>query len=255
MRGEKHTKALIDNVGKFFRKNYLYIFSLVLLVLVPVLIYFSINWDSRKIISQLSINGNDYVPQEIIMKLIPDSLYKKEKGKIELNKIASAVEQYPFVESANAMFASGNAIKIELKIRQPVARLTGNSEKALTDVNGVVMPDLFFDNFSSLPVLRNCFNNDVLDTTRFDLCLSLLNFINNNFQVVSAMLKAIDTKEDDNIELILKKNEAKVLLGDTNNKFQKINKLDVFLTEYLQGAVKRKVMLIDLRWSRQLVVN
>ena len=221
----------------------------------PLLIYFSINWDSKKIIDGLTVEGNEYVPQKVIRALLADTLYKKEKGKIELSKIRRTIEDYPFVRKADVMFSSEDELKLILKMRKPVARF-GNDRSGLhfTAEDGSIMPYLFFDNFSHLPLLRNCFTGNIIDSTKFGLALALLNNINEKYPITSGLLAEIVMNTDSTIALVLKRNNIKVIFNDTLKKKEKLDKLEIFMKKYLLTKHKREIGTIDLRWSRQVVV-
>jgi len=255
MRGNQHTKLFKTQTGMFFRKYSLYFFLFLLLLIIPLLIYFSMNWDAKRIVDGLSVEGNEYVPKETIESLIADSLYKKEKGKIELGVIRKGIEDYPFVKKADVMFAGNGKLKIVLRMRKPIARFgDGKGNLHFSDENGLIMPYLFFDNFSRLPLLKNCFKGQELDTAKFNTSLSVLKFINGNYDVVSGLLSEIIVRDDSKIDLVLNKKGTVVILGDTVNLKNKLDKLEIFLRRYLQTNPKREIKSIDLRWSRQAVV-
>ena len=255
MREKQQTKLFKTQTGMFFRKYSLYFFLFFLLILIPLLVYLSMNWDAKRIINGLSVEGNDFVPQKIIKSLIADSLYKKEKGKIELSEIRSIIGRYPFVKEVDVIFANDNKVKIFLKMRQPVARF-GNSKSDLHFIaeNGFIMPYLFFDNFSHLPFLRNCYSEQVIDSSKLGYTLSVLNNINKNYNVISGSLSEIDIENNSKIELLVKPGKIRVIMGDTLRMKRKLDKLEVFLKRWIKTKHKREIKSIDLRWSRQAVM-
>ena len=256
MRGKQQEKSVKEKNGNFFRRYGLYIFLILLLILVPVLIYFSMNWDAHKQISKLSVEGNEFVPQEIIKNLVADSLYKKEKGKVDLIKIRRVIESYPFVENAELMFDSDDRVKIVLAMRYPAAKLKLGKEKYLfTDDGGKILPYLFFDNFSFLPVLTGITRKDSLDTAKFHLVFSLFAFIKKNYKISCGLLSGIRLNADNTFELFLKKGGRTVVFGDSTKKKSKMDKLEIFLENYLENKVEKEIGTIDLRWSNQLVVH
>lgn len=256
MRGKQQEKSFNNKMRIFFRKYSIYIFLILLLILVPLVIYYSTIWDAHKQINELSVEGNEFVPQEIIKKLVNDSLYKKEKGKIDLREIRQIIENYPFVANADVMFASGKKIKVVLKMRHPAAKLKKSRGKLLfTDANGRLLPYKFFENFSFLPVIDNCFRSDSLDTARFNSALCLLNLIEKNYDISYGLLKEIKIGESDDIELTLKKSGINVVFGDSNETRRKLDKLEIFLEKRMVNNAKREIKTIDLKWSNQLVVR
>lgn len=256
MRGKQQEKSFNNKMRIFFRKYSIYIFLILLLILVPLVIYYSTIWDAHKQINELSVEGNEFVPQEIIKKLVNDSLYKKEKGKIDLREIRQIIQDYPFVANADVMFASGKKIKVILKMRHPAAKLKkGRGEMLFTDANGRLLPYKFFENFSFLPVIDNCFRGDSLDTARFNSALHLLNLIEKNYDISYGLLKEIKIGKSDDMELTLKKNGINVVFGDSNETRSKLDKLETFLEKRLVNNAKREIKTIDLKWSNQLVVR
>jgi len=203
----------------------------------------------------LSIEGNSFVPQEIIKNLVPDTLFLKEKGKIKLKDIRLNIEKYPFVKNADVMFSDDDSIDVVIKVRQPIAQIVDSTGKLwLTDDAGKILPYLFFENFSHLPLLSNCLTNKDSGSLKKDFCLAFLQKLNGEYQIIGGLLSQIIFNGDD-IQLILKKSGARVIIGDTLNLDEKLNNLSVFLKAQIQQSDERKLKTIDLRWSKQVVVQ
>jgi len=206
-------------------------------------------------INGLSISGNSFVPQEIIKNLVPDSLFKKEKGRIKLNDIKLLLEEYPYVYKADVMFGSDDSIDIELSLREPIAQLADSSGKLwLSDKEGRILPDLFFENFSHLPIVVNSFKTSDMEYIDDKYFIELIEKLEDDYPVVRGVLSQV-VFEGRTVELVLKRTGTRVFIGDTSHLDDKLNYLSDFLNDYLRQTDEKNIESIDLRWSKQVVIK
>jgi hypothetical protein len=229
-----------------------------LLIIVSLIIIFAVDWVSHRQISSLRVEGNKFIPQDIVKGLVPDSLFKREKGSVKLNKIRLKVLEYPFIKSVNAEFGSNDDVVLKLDLRYPVVQIIDSSGKMLfADADKHILPHEFFDNFSHLPLLRNVMINGRVDSAALnflvDFIIKLKN--DNGFPLVYGLLSEIYQTKKNHYEARLSLHNAKVNFGDTSNFRTKIENLDSYLKHYYENLRGSKIEYIDLRWSRQVNVK
>jgi len=245
------------NRKKFFSKYSIYIFAVCLIILVPILIYFSINWSTKKQVKGITFEGNAYIPQENLMDLVPDSLYIRERGKIKLSDIRDLILMHPFVNRADVVFNGQDSIRVSLSLREPVAQLVDSIGNLLyVDKDYEQLPYMFFELFGYLPLVRDANAEGTIDSIVIVKSVNLLQYLRKNYPLIYGLISELIYKNEDELpEIIIKENSARVFLGKKESLDKQLKELEMFFEGYFSGTEIRNLEYIDLRWSRQLIVS
>jgi hypothetical protein len=205
----------------------------------------------------LNIEGNQFIPQGEFISLIPDSLYKREKGQIKLNVIRQIVLKHPFIKSVNARFGSDSDVVLELTVRHPVAQLVdSNGTLWFADKEKRIMPYKFFENFSHLPVFRNIWRNSGFDSSKLNFFVDLILWLRQDrYAIAHGLISEFIADTGNSFSAVLTDNGAKVNFGDTTKYMNKVENLVDYLNYYYRHHKNSKIVNIDLRWSRQVIVK
>lgn len=245
------------NRKKFFGKYSIYIFAASLVVLVPILIYFSIDWSTKKQVRGIAFIGNAYIPQENLMDLVPDSLYKRERGKIKLSEIRDLVLLHPFVNRADVVFTGQDSIRVSLSLKEPVAQLVDSLGNLLfVDKDYEQLPYMFFELFGYLPLVRYANADGAADNSVIVKSVDLLQYLHKYYPLIYGLISEVIYKNKEDLpEIIIKENSARVFLGKQESLDKQLKELEMFFKGYYSGNEIRTLEYIDLRWSRQLIVS
>ena len=258
MRGEWQTDRSISVGLSFLRRYKLLLLAVSLIIIVSIIVIFSIDWISHRKIYNIKIEGNEFIPQEIFKNLVPDTLYKREKGNVRLKEIRQLVLKYPFVRNVNVSFGSNDDVVLELTLRKPVAQLVDSAGRLMfVDEERNILPYLFFENFSYLPVLRTTNNDRSIDSADLDFLINMLLMLRQEKYalVYGQISELISDSKSNTYSARLTGNIAKIEFGDSGKIGIKLDNLLSFLVYYYQHENKSKVEYIDLRWSRQVIVK
>ena len=258
MRGEWQTDRSISKGLSFFRRYKLLLLAVSLIIIVSIVVIFAVDWISHRKIYNIKIEGNEFIPQEIFKNLVPDSLYKREKGNVRLKEIRQLVLKYPFVRNVNVSFGSNDDIVLELTLRKPVSQLVDSAGRLkFVDEDRNILPYLFFENFSYLPIIRSINNNKSIDSVGLDFFIKMLLMLRQEkYALVYGQLsELISDSKSNTYSARLSSNNAKIEFGDSGNIEIKLDNLLSFLDYYYKHEHKSEVEYIDLRWSRQVIVK
>lgn len=245
------------NQKKFFRKYSIYVFAVCLIFIVPILIYFSIDWSTKKQIKGMAIEGNAYIPPENLKDLVPDTLYTRERGKIKLSEIRDLILTHPFVSRADVVFTGQDSIRVSLSLREPVAQLVDSTGNLLfVDKDYKQLPYMFFERFGYLPLVRDSRADGIEDSDIIAKSVDLLQYLHKHFPLVYGLISELIYKNEDELpEIIIKENSARIFLGKEESTDKQFEELELFLVSYYSGNELRSLEYVDLRWSRQLIVS
>ena len=262
MRGKWQTvsdqSSAVEEKRGFFRRNRMLIIFLLIIITVPAIIYLTHKWDSNRIITGIDLKQSGFVPAKDMMELVPDSLFKKEKGTIKLREIEKALYRNPFVRKVTLSYGLHDRITADIGFRTPIAALIDKQGNLrLADSEAVVLPYMFFEKFPDLYVIRNAFIGDSLDHSVLDSAVKILMILRNtDYRILPQVLNEIRFDRYANaFELFVLSDNLKVMIGDMKGINEKMKNLDIFLENYFSGRINQKLAYIDARWTKQVVVK
>lgn len=262
MRGEWQTasdqSSEVKRKKKFFRKNRMILAFLLIITTIPFILYLTHKWDSNRIINGILVKGNEYIPVNELLEMIPDTLFKREKSRIKLKLIESAIFKHPFIRNVSLSYGLHDKIVADLGVRTPIAGLIDNNGRLiLADSEAVVLPYKFFDRFPDLFLIRNAFIGDSLDHSVLNSSVDILLILRNqDYRILPQVLnEIIYRRESNSFDLSILSENLIVKLGDKIDLPTKLRNLDVFLEQYFYGKINQKLAYVDVRWTKQVIVK
>ena len=243
--------------GKPTKRKQILWFCTILSLLIALVVVFANKWSSDKIIKQISIIGNSYLPREELSSKVQDTFLNKPKSKVGLNEIKKRIDQDPFVKESFVTHDGSETIKIEIKERQPVAViLDDKGDASFVDETASIMPYHLFQKFSDLPLIRNVMNSGKIDSLGLSQALKIIEVLKyNEFQdVYNNTSEIVYNKSAHQFEIVTADFGLRVLIGYLDNLYGKFKKLSAFRKSQL-ALNRNTVKYLDLRWSNQVVVG
>ena len=255
---ESDQSSKVTRKETFFRRNRMILAFLLIITTIPIILYLTHKWDSNRIISGIDIKGNNFIPVAELLNMVPDTLFKREKSRIKLKLIESAIYKHPFVRNVSLSYGLHDKIEAELGTRTPIAGLIDNKGRlTLADSEAVILPYKFFDRFPDLFIIRNAFIGDSLDQSVLITSVEILLILRNqDYRILPQVLnEIIYRRESNSFDLSILSDNVLVKIGDKIDVPTKLRNLDVFLEQYFYGKIKQKLVYIDARWAKQVIVK
>ena len=167
------------------------------------------------------------------------------------------LEEIPWVESATVMRLLPNRIKVQITERRPVAFVQLGSKISLIDANGVVMdaPAAGTQKYS-FPVIVGAGEGEPLSTraARMKIYMDLVHDLDSGGAHYSQDLSEVDLSDPDDVKVIASDPNGEVLvhLGSSNY----LDRYKVYVAHVQEWRQQfQKLRSVDLRYSRQVIVN
>lgn len=250
---------------------------ILLLAGVVVLLGFIDAEQSDRPVRKISINIG-YGGADMLMTASDiDSLLRKNKGElkgkplgmINTTSIANLLRKQAYVSKVNVYETNEGNLNIDIMQREPVLRIVNqNQEGFYLDREGNPLPlnpdypahvlvanGFIKDSFIKNPKLRATFSiypnkPDSLLTGLYKLAVLLA-----GDPYFKTAIDQVFVNEWQEIELIPRKGNHVVLLGDTEDLKEKLNKLFIFYTKGLNEIGWNKYQLINIKYRNQVVCS
>ncbi|MCC7301397.1 MAG: hypothetical protein IT233_02035 [Bacteroidia bacterium] len=241
-----------------------------------VLLGFASAEEERLLCSEVEINilrnGENYlVEEDAIRELIRsngDALEGMPLGSISVPRLEMLVNTNPWVESAEVYMSINGKLRIDIIQKDPLARVMNkNGETFYLDRNGHMMN--WSPGFTPRVILVNgeiseCFNSHFnfafadggkdLETTILDEVYHLVRYLDSD-SLWAAQFEQIYVNAQMEFELIPRAGDHRIMMGDTSEMKQKLDKLRIFYTEGLNHTGWNQYDTIQLKFKNQIVCS
>ena len=167
------------------------------------------------------------------------------------------LEDIPWVESATVMRLLPNRIKVQITERKPVAFVQIGSKISLIDANGVVMdtPAGAKEKYS-FPVIVGAGEGEPLSTraARMKIYMDLVHDLDSGGAHYSQDLSEVDLSDPEDVKVVAADPSGEVLihLGSSNY----LDRYKIYVAHVQEWRQQfQKLRSVDLRYSRQVIVN
>ncbi len=223
------------------------------------------------VISMKGDQGHEFVDEQEVMHLINSKgkILGKPLGMINTSLLEKIILSNPFTESAEVYSSIDGILHIDLVQRNPIVRIiTKNDEQYYIDQTGAFMPvsdrytppalvasGFIFNTYNELKVGYRTRENDTTSTQiprSVEQVYALASFIAAD-TFWSANSEQIYVNEKQELELIPRFGNHRVLVGDTSDLSGKFKRLKVFYNEGLSKTGWNNYNLINLKYKGQVV--
>ncbi|MBK7964847.1 MAG: hypothetical protein IPK10_05900 [Bacteroidetes bacterium] len=215
--------------------------------------------------------GHEFVDKNDVLKLANSKgkLIGKSVGTINTALLEKIILSNPFIEAVEVYSAIGGVLHIDLIQRNPIVRIINkNDEQYYIDQTGAFMP--VSDRYTPPALVANgyIFNtysemNVNIGATTSEVSLPKIQRTIEQVYVLAQFLETdsfwstnteqIYVNEFQELELIPRVGDHKILLGDTTNLSEKMNNLIAFYREGLNKTGWNKYSIINLKYKNQVV--
>ena len=218
--------------------------------------------------------GHDFVDGNDILQLVNSKgkLIGKSFANINKTLLEKIVTSNPFVERVEVYSTLDGNLHIDAWQRDPIVRVYNmQNEQYFIDKNGAFMPvsekytpsvivanGFIFNTYSEMkiappPILKNSNNIDSLTIPRMiNQVYKVASFVAND-TFWSANTQQIFVNELQEIELVPRVGDHRILIGDTTDLKSKFDRLFLFYQKGLSNTGWNKYSLINLKFKDQVV--
>lgn len=218
--------------------------------------------------------GHDFVDGNDILQLVNSKgkLIGKSFANINKTLLEKIVMSNPFVERVEVYSTLDGNLHIDAWQRDPIVRVYNmQNEQFFIDKNGAFMPvsekytpavivanGFIFNTYSEMkiappPILKNSNNIDSLTIPRMiNQVYKVASFVAND-TFWSANTQQIFVNELQEIELVPRVGDHRILIGDTTDLRSKFDRLFLFYQKGLSNTGWNKYSLINLKFKDQVV--
>lgn len=214
--------------------------------------------------AQIEVSGNKYVAREAVLGYFAHDL-NKSVFRIPLDTRRNQLEDLPWVDHALVSRIWPNRIRVELAERTPVAYLRNGSDLSLIDSHGVILDRPAGSDFQ-FPVVSGL-SEDMAEPERAQRVALYSDLVREMDQIkpgASDHISEVDLGDSDDVRATLAglnqmgiagvDDQGPVLIHFGNRDFG--SKFKLFTDNISQWrAVAGRVESVDLRFSKQVVVN
>lgn len=205
---------------------------------------------------------NYFVNKELVEKLLTgdkklESLINKPGSLLDISGFEKELESNPFVKNAEVYVGIGGDLKIEIEQRQPILRiLKGDGSGYYLDEDGIKVP-ISPVYTSRVPIATGNIYESIQRTDTISSYVLKELFILSTYIKEDEFWKAqceqffVDAKSD--IWIIPKIGNHSILIGNTENLEDKMQRLMIFYQKGLNKIGWDKYKVINLKYSGQIV--
>lgn len=174
--------------------------------------------------------------------------YGKQLKEVDTYAIQQAILENKLLSSANVFVTSDGGIRAVIEERTPVLRvITNNGDSYYVDKNGETMP-LSINNTAYLPLATGHIKEDFATSDLYKFALYLYD---NAFW--NAQIEQIVVDSEDDVSLITRVGDQKILLGDMENYEGKLARLKEFYSKALPSTGWNRYSKLNLKYDNQVV--
>ncbi|GHT04022.1 cell division protein FtsQ [Bacteroidia bacterium] len=197
-----------------------------------------------------STSANNYLSEKNILKILTDQQLNPigQTGQnIRTNAIEKTLEANPFIADAEVYKTLNGKVKIKITPRTPVLRVITETENYYVDDRGTIMP-IPPDFGAFVPVATGNVKKSyaMRELYKFVVYLQNNNFWNNQIEQINVL-------HNMDVELIPKKGDHIILLGEIANYQENLDKLQLFYEKGLNEVGWNRYSMINLKYKNQVV--
>ena len=234
------------------RVNWIYIKTLILLILVATLFAFSSSKNSSRLVTEPSIHfqgdNNLFITHETVSKLLiqnNEGVKNVPKETLDLNILETALNSNPMIKTAQVYMSVYGELKADIEQKKPIARVSTNASYYI-DNQGTYMP--LSSNYSArVPLVTGLVEKNNLNTI-FVMASKI-----QNDEFLKKNVVEIHQNENETIYLKLRQCSFKVQMGNINNLDKKINNLKAFYKQSLKEKTLNNYSKVNLQFDNQVV--
>ncbi|SEF91200.1 cell division protein FtsQ/DivIB [Parabacteroides chinchillae] len=171
----------------------------------------------------------------------------KQMNTVNTDQIENELLKNQMIASVEAYKTPSGIIKLEVKQKVPILRIIGTSGNYYVDNLGSVMP-VSSRYVAHVPIVSGYVEKElaVTDLYKFALFLQKNEFWNNQ-------IEQIYVEPDNEIELIPRVGDHRIILGTFDNFEEKLNNLQLFYEQAIPKVGWKKYNVINLKYNNQIV--
>ena len=209
-----------------------------------------------------NLKNNSRIINKIHVKIIPNSSYfisadsirntinkyiLTYKDSISLSKIEQEIDKNTYVEKSQVYMMIGQELNVDIKQKEPVARIITSDSIFYLDKNSNFM-SLSKLKSSNVPLIFGFSEySDLKYLTEISLMIKNDDFLNKN-------ISQIYIKDDQKIDLKMRGNNTIIEFGNNNRLKNKIQNLKAFYNRAISKNEIDKYKKINLQFENQVVV-
>ena len=205
-------------------------------------------------------NSAQFILEDDIVKLLNASgiIAQKRMDEIDLNGLEKALNQNPWIYSAELYLDSQNWLQVHIIQRQPIARLISNSSDSyLIDSSALRLPMNVVPQSRYLVITG--FPNANKKLAHIDSVLlvdvkNIANFIYKD-SFLNVQIAQININNNGSFSIFPVLGNQKIEIGYSNNLEEKFEKLKLFYDKILLSSGINTYEKIDIRFKNQIVAT
>lgn len=206
------------------------------------------------------IPGNEYFidRQEIDNIVNEKELIGRSLESINIHSLEARLKDNPFVQSARVFEDMDGIIEVEISQREPILRiLNHNNQDFYVDEQGLKIP--LSENFTAMVLVANGFIEepfggrvDTLHTALAKAIFKTADYIRKD-SLWSAQIAEIYVNQQQELELIPRVGNQRILLGDADSLDNKFRNLYIFYKKALPQAGWGTYKTINIKYANQVI--
>lgn len=206
------------------------------------------------------IPGNEFFidKQEIDNIVNEKALVGRNLESINIHSLEARLKGNPFVQSARVFEDMDGVIEVEISQRQPILRiLNHNNQDYYVDEHGLKIP--LSENFTAMVLVANGFIEEPFGGQVDTLHTALAKAIYNTADYIrkdslwAAQIAEIYVNQQQEIELIPRVGNQRILLGDADSLDNKFRNLYIFYKKALPQAGWGTYKAINIKYANQVI--
>ena len=173
--------------------------------------------------------------------------YGKQLKEIDTYKIEETIVANPLIKSAEVFITNKATIQANIVPRKPVLRVITNNKDYYIDSDGKVMP-LSKTKTIYLPIVTGRVSEEFAANQLYQFALFL-----ENEPFWNAQIEQINVVESNNIELVPRVGDQKIIFGSLDNYKEKLENLMAFYQKGLSETGWNRYKEISLKYDKQVV--
>lgn len=224
---------------------------LVLILIFSIGVFYASNMKNKsRIINKIHVkiipNSSYFISADSIQNSI-NKYILTSKDSISLSRIEQEIDKNTYIEKSQVYMKIGQELKIDIKQKEPIARVITTDSIFYLDKNSNFM-SLSKLKSSNVPVVFGFNeNSDLKYLTEISLIIKKDEFLNKN-------ISQIFIKDDQKIDLKIRGNSTIIEFGNNNRLKNKIQNLKAFYNRAISKNEIDKYKKINLRFENQVVV-
>jgi len=203
-------------------------------------------------ITEVIIEGNDYIPNNSILEIINKQIENKNILNVNFKAIHNILHQYDFIYKTKIYTRIPSSIVIDISEVKPIGLLENNDSIFFLseDLKLINANYQSINHFSNIPVITNL-NNNKIDLSKTNEILQKIIFSDS-----SIYNKLNEIRFDNNQIVLILDNYTIIILGDKNYK----NSLNKFLEFNKQVIIENNKKIenykyINVSIPNQIIIN